>query len=68
MPAGRRCNVAYNYMRCAVPRGVQSVKLSVLEDRVLRMAALTKQLPTMLAREGKVKIRWGGVGVGKGGG
>jgi uncharacterized Rmd1/YagE family protein len=35
----------------------QSVKLSVLEERVLRMAAMTKPLPLALAREGKVKIR-----------
>jgi len=41
----------------------QSVKLSVLEERVLRMAALTKPLPLALAREGKVKVRWV-VGVG----
>ncbi|GAB4817742.1 hypothetical protein N2152v2_004788 [Parachlorella kessleri] len=34
----------------------QSVKLSVLEERVLRMAALTKPLPLALAREGKVKV------------
>ena len=38
----------------------QSVKLSVLEERVLRMAALTKPLPLALAREGKVKVRWVG--------
>lgn len=45
-------------MLCCAP-APQSVKLSVLEERVLRLATLTRPLPTTLAKEGKVKIRWG---------
>ena len=59
--ASRHSCVPLSSNRCVPPRrAAQSVKLSVLEDRVLRMAALTKQLPNALAREGKVKIRWAG--------
>lgn len=41
----------------APPLCSQSTKLSVHEDRVMRMAELTRGLPSTLAHEGKVKIR-----------